>query len=259
MPTTSLWNCVWITGASTGIGRELALRVAATGAKVAISARSEEKLRAVAAEHPNITAYPLDVTSRDATIQVVRQITDAMGPIDLAVLNAGLWQPMKAREFDSQTCVQSMEVNYSGVTHGIDAVLDTMLERGAGHIAIVASIAGYRGLPNASAYAPSKAALIALSETLYQELTPLGLKISVVNPGFVETPMTRVNRFPMPFLITAEDAAQHILKGLQRDKYEIAFPWQLTSVLSLARIMPNWLFFIFARWFLTPSGGGKGD
>lgn len=241
------WKVAWVTGASTGIGRELALQLAREGVTVAASARSRDKLDALTREHSSIMAFPVDVTSREAMTSTARHISDQLGAVDLAVLNAGIWQPLRARDFDAGAAAQSMQVNYLGVANALESLIPQMVAAGKGQLAIVASVAGYRGLPKAAAYAPSKAALISLAEVLRIELAPLGLTVSLVNPGFVSTPMTSVNEFPMPFIIGPEDAAARILRGLVRGKFEIAFPLPLVAILKLLRILPNSLYLRLAN------------
>ncbi len=249
---TARWRIAWITGASSGIGREVALRLARSGVTVAVSARSIGALGALCAEHSGLFAYPLDVTDASAVADVVRRIEAEHGPIDLAVLNAGVWHPMGANNFAIDKISASMAVNYQGVANGAAAVMPLMMSRRAGHLAFVSSVAGYRGLPKAAGYAPSKAAVISLAESLTPDLAPYNVKVSIINPGFVATPMTSVNKFPMPFMITAEDAARRIVAGLSAGKFEIAFPWQLVTLMKIARVLPYPLFFWYARTFLSP-------
>lgn len=253
MGTALPWASVWVTGASSGIGKEVALLLAARGARVAISARSAEALAGLAAGHERLLAVPLDVTDRAACAAAIDTIERAQGPIDLAILNAGIWQPMGAAGFDAAKSAQSMSVNYLGIANPLERLIPAMTARGRGHIALTSSVAGYRGLPQAAAYAPSKAAVISLAETLAPDLARKGVKLTVINPGFVETPMTRVNRFPMPFIMAPQDAALAIVRGLERGRFEIAFPWQLVAMLKLARILPYPAFFWFARNFLMPK------
>lgn len=238
---------IWITGASSGIGRALAELYAQRGDTVAISARSADALDAVAASAPNIHAYPLDITDADAVSATAARIAGDLGAIDLALLNAGVWSQMGVDDFDTAKIRKSMEVNFAGTINCVGAVIGAMMRRRAGHIAIVASVAGYVGLPQSLAYGPSKAALISFAETLKPDLDRYGVTVSVVNPGFVETPMTAVNDFEMPFIISAEDAARRIARGIDRGKFEIAFPWQLVSGLKGLRRLPYSLFFRVAR------------
>jgi short-subunit dehydrogenase len=245
-----MWQTAWITGASTGIGRELAIALAARGTKVAASARSAEGLAALAAEQSGITPFPIDVTDGSAVSKAAMAIRGALGPIDLAIFNAGVWQPMGARNFDAGKCRTSMDVNYQGVCNGLEGVLADMIARRSGQVALVSSVAGYRGLPKAASYAPSKAALISLAETLAPDLARHGVKLSIVNPGFVRTPMTAINDFPMPFIMEPADAALRILRGLEKGRFEIAFPWQLVLPLKAFRLMPNRLFLWYVRTFM---------
>ncbi len=241
------WQNVWITGGSTGIGRELVSLMDGHVAHIAVSARSAEKLSALADAGKTVAAYPLDVSDKAAVKSCVTDIEDAAGPIDLAVLNAGAWKLMDVAEMDLAAVRTGIEVNYMGVMYALDALLPGMLARGKGHIAIVASVAGYRGLPRSIAYGPTKAALINLAEILRTELGPRGITISVVNPGFVDTPMTRDNPFPMPGIIPAPMAARALLKGLVRERYEIVFPLGFVLLMKLLRILPNAVYFWLVR------------
>ena len=244
------WNSVWITGASSGIGLELAKLLDGKAAQVAISARSAGKLRAAAQSAEYLTAYPLDVTDDKAVSKCVTEIEAAAGPIDLAVLNAGVWFPMEAEDFNLANVRTSIDVNYMGVMNALDALLPRMIGRRRGHIAIVASVAGYRGLPKSLAYGPTKAALISVAESLKAELRPHGITVSVVNPGFVDTPMTEENDFPMPGIVSVEEAARETLAGLEAGRYEIAFPKLFVLGMKALRRMPNALFFWVVRTFI---------
>ena len=246
-PVTGKWQIAWITGASSGIGKAVALELAGAGVKVAASARSVDALKALATENPLIKAYPCDVTDSAAMATAASQIAAELGPIDLVILNAGTWFPVDLKNFDPAMFQKTFDVNFLGVVRGIAAVLPGMRERRRGQIAIVASVAGYRGLPKAGAYGPSKAALINLAESLRPDLADLGITLSLVNPGFVATPMTAVNDFPMPFMIETNDAARRIVKGLASGRFEVAFPWQLVSILKIAQVLPYWLYF----WLLN--------
>jgi short-subunit dehydrogenase len=246
------WRTAWITGASTGIGSALAVALAREGVKVAASARSSDKLAELARTYPGIAPLPVDVTDPAAMALAARSIAGTLRPIDLAVLNAGIWEAMAARNFSAAKAARSMAVNYLGVVNGIEAVLPAMLERGQGHIAMVASVAGYRGAGPTAAYGPTKAAIINLAETLRNDLAARGVIVSVINPGYVATPMTSVNKFPMPYMVSAEDAARRIIRGLEKGKFEIAFPWQVVALTKLGRLLPNRLFFWYSRTILAP-------
>jgi NAD(P)-dependent dehydrogenase (short-subunit alcohol dehydrogenase family) len=234
----------WITGASTGIGRALALRLAGDGWRVAASARNADALAALGT---GIHAYPLDVTDAAACARAAEAIRRDLGAIDLAVLNAGTHFPTPAAGFDAQAVRGLIEVNLIGAANGLAAILPDMIACRRGRIAVVASVAGYRGLPTASAYCASKAGLIALAESLKFDLDPLGVKIQVINPGFVRTPLTDRNPFPMPFLMEVEDAVTRILRGLESDRFEIAFPRRFVWLLKALRLLPDRLYFALLR------------
>lgn len=242
---------VWLTGAGKGIGRALALALARRGDVVAASARTTADLTALidaAAGLPGrIVAFPLDVTDAAAVEASVAAIEDGIGAIDLAILNAGTHRPMTAREFDARIVRHLIETNLMGAAHGLEALLPRMLRRRAGRIAVVASVAGYRGLPTAAAYGASKAALIALCEALRPELAADGVSLSVVNPGFVRTPLTDRNDFAMPFRIEAKEAAERILQGLASGRFEITFPRRFTWGMKVLRCLPYPLFFALTR------------
>ena len=234
------WKLVWITGASTGIGREVALQLAARGVTVAVSARSAEKLEGMG---ENIKPYPLDVTDAAAVAKTIAQIEAELGPIDLALMGAGAYAPIAMDQIKPELFASIMNVNYMGVVNAVAALVPIMRQRGRGHIAWIASVSGYRGLPKASAYGPTKAALINLAESLKPELGALGLTVSVVNPGFVETPMTKANDFPMPFLMTPQDAARRTIDGLAKGKFEVAYPTRFVAILKFTRLLPYVIYF----------------
>jgi len=234
----------WITGGGSGIGRALALELAAAGWQVAISARSASALDAIAGPSGGrILAFPLDVCDPAAQLATLAAIEAQIGPLDLAILNAGTHHPMGLADFTAETAQRLMAVNYFGVVHGLAALLPRMGARRAGQIALVASVAGYRGLPSAAAYGPTKAALINLAESLRPEAVRAGIDLRLINPGFVATPLTDRNDFPMPDCISAEDAARAIRQGLAGSAFEIAFPWRFSRVMKLLRILPDRLFF----------------
>jgi short-subunit dehydrogenase len=233
---------VWITGASSGIGEALIAPLVARGARIAISARRAGALDALAerwrAEGADVRAFPLDVTDRAAVRAVVASIEEAFGGIDVAVLNAGSHLPGSGHRFDAAQYEDIMTLNFLGVVSCIDAVLPGMLARGRGYIAGMASVAGYRALPTAGAYGASKAALIYMLDAIRFDLEPRGIRVSVVNPGFVKTPLTDRNTFRMPMLMPVEKAAEALARGLEQERREIHFPARFTWILKLLRILP---------------------
>jgi short-subunit dehydrogenase len=234
------WKTAWVTGASAGIGKEISLQLAGRGVKVAATARSAGKLTALGA---GIAPYPLDVADAAAMTQAASAIEAELGQIDLALFVAGTYTQISIDRIEPADFACSMSVNYLGVVNGLAAILPKMLARGGGHLAWVASVAGYRGLPRAEAYGPTKAALINLAEALKPELGLRGVKLSLINPGFVDTRLTAKNAFKMPFLMKPEDAARLTIDGLAKDKFEIAYPWQLATMLKIGRILPYKLYF----------------
>jgi NAD(P)-dependent dehydrogenase (short-subunit alcohol dehydrogenase family) len=235
---------VWITGAGSGIGRALARSFAADGHGVAISGRRGDALAETADTDPDrISLHPLDVTDSSAAEQVVAAVESRIGPIDIAVLNAAAYAPTWVEDFDSDAFRRMIEVNLIGVANTLAPLLQRMRRRGAGTIVIVASVAGYAGLPGAAAYGASKAALINLAEALYPDARRFGIRIAVVCPGFVATPLTAQNDFEMPFLMEPEEACRRIRQGLESGRFEIAFPRRFVLLLKLLRRLPYSVFF----------------
>ncbi|HIJ62633.1 MAG TPA: SDR family NAD(P)-dependent oxidoreductase [Rhodospirillaceae bacterium] len=230
---------IWITGAGSGIGEALAIAIAGRGASVIASGRRAAPLKALEQRHPAISALPLDVTDAEAVTRAVA----GMGRVDTAILCAGTYLPTPGQSFDAATVRGLMETNLMGTVHCVAALLPGMLARRAGRLVLVASVAGYRGLPTAAGYSASKAAVIALAESLKTDLEGSGLRVNLVNPGFVDTPLTRQNSFPMPDLISAEAAAATILRGLAGRRFEIAFPARFAAVMKLLRLLPDRAFF----------------
>jgi NAD(P)-dependent dehydrogenase (short-subunit alcohol dehydrogenase family) len=237
---------VWLVGASTGIGRALAEHLHRLGATVIVSARSAPALEAFVAQHPGSLALPLDVTDL-AAVHSAAQAALAQGPLDLVCYCAGHYHAMRATAIDLDDLLQHQQINTVGVLHLLDAVTPALLARGSGHLSLISSVAGFRGLPRSLAYGPTKAALINLAETLYLDLHPHGLGVSVINPGFVETPLTAQNDFPMPALISPAQAAEAIIAGWSGGEFDIHFPKKFTRWMKLLRVLPYWLYFELVR------------
>lgn len=245
-----LSGIVWITGAGKGIGRALALHLARLGHTVVVSARTESDLVSLAAEasgHGRVIPLVLDTTDLEANARAVEQIESEFGQIGLAILNAGTHSEVTADDFNVSEFRRVIDVNLMGAVHGLSALLPVMRDRGKGRIAVVASVAGYRGLPTASAYSASKAGVIAMCEALRPELEATGIELTLINPGFVDTPLTQRNTFPMPFMITADDAATRIIRGLGKKKFEIVFPLRMAFAMKLLRHLPYAMFFAITR------------
>jgi len=233
---------VWIIGASSGIGEATASALHAQGARVVVSARQPAALAAFVSRHPGAEALVLDVTQRGAVHAAAAQVL-ARGRLDCVVYCAGYYNAMRASDLDVSDALRHLDVNYKGVLYLLESVLPALRQQGSGHLSLVASVAGYRGLPHSLAYGPTKAALIHLAETLALDLRGSGIGISVVNPGFVQTPLTAKNAFHMPALMTPPAAAQAILKGWAAGSFEIHFPKRFTRWLKLLRLLPYRAYF----------------
>lgn len=247
-----VWNGkrVWIVGASTGIGASLARALLRAGARLALSARRGELLHALAAEFPagQTTVLPLDITDKVGLLAAWAALRERWGGCDVVVVMAGDYVPMGPETLEHDAAENLLRVNLHGPLQVLECVLPDLLAAGAGNIALVSSVAGYRGLPRSLVYGPGKAAVINLAESLYLEVQPKGLGVWLINPGFVATPLTAQNDFPMPCLITAEEAANEILRGFARGDFEIHFPKRFTRVLKLLRVLPyRWYFALVRR------------
>jgi short-subunit dehydrogenase len=236
---------VWIIGASTGIGAATATMLLAAGARVALSARREDKLRDVAGGFAGARALiePLDFTDSRQLAQAQQRIFGAWGGCDLVLIVAGTHREIRAWELTATDADALLMINLNAPIAATAAVLPALLAQGKGAIGLVSSVAGFRGLPKALVYGASKAALINFAETLYLDLRPRGLGVYLINPGFVKTPLTDRNEFRMPALITAEEAAAEILSGLRAGRFEIHFPRRFTGVLKLLRLLPYRAYF----------------
>jgi NADP-dependent 3-hydroxy acid dehydrogenase YdfG len=229
---------VWIVGASAGIGAATARILLANGARVALSARRADTLTAVADDHPNALVAPLDVIDHASVLAARDEIVAQWQGIDLVLVVAGTYNEMRADHFDLSVANDLIDLNVRGVLNCLDAALPVLLKQGGGGIGIVGSVAGYSGLPKALIYGPSKAALINLAESLFLDLRPRGIAVYLINPGFVETPLTAGNDFAMPALISATAAAQKIVTDIEHGRFHIHFPKRFTNWLRLARILP---------------------
>ena len=228
---------VWLVGASSGIGRAIATALHKQGAKVYVSGRRAAELDEFAAEHPGAQALALDVCD-GAQVRVAAALVLAQGPLDLVVYCAGHFKEQGAADFDLKQMRRHLDVNYVGALHVLNATLGSLRSQGHGHISLMASVAGFRGLPRSLGYGPTKAALINLAQALYLELRAAGVGVSVVNPGFVDTPLTAQNRFRMPALISPQEAAREVIEGWARGRFEIHFPRRFTWPMKLLAALP---------------------
>jgi NAD(P)-dependent dehydrogenase (short-subunit alcohol dehydrogenase family) len=234
---------VWIIGGSTGIGRATAARLHAAGAHVVVSARSAAPLATFEHEHPGSLGLVADVTDAAGLRSATDTLLATYGRLDLVFICSGHYRPQRATAFDLAEALRHQHINYVGVLYVLDAVLPVLLRQGRGHISLAGSVSGYRGLPQALAYGPTKAALINLAEVLHLDLSAAGIGVSIVNPGFVDTPLTAQNAYAMPGLMSPEAAAQRIEAGWAAGRFEIHFPRRLSWVLKCLRWWPDRLYF----------------
>jgi short-subunit dehydrogenase len=243
---------VWVIGASSGIGEACAKALLLQGAKVAISSRRTERLNQIAhnGELNQSLVIPLDVTDDRQLQDGYKNILSAWGGIDLLLFVSGVYTPLRADNFDIKIAEQTIDANLLGPMRAVALVIPEMLKAHSGHIAIVGSVAGYSGLPKALAYGPSKAAIINFCENLYYDLLPAGVSVHMISPGFVATEATAQNDFKMPALISAEEAAQEILAGIQKGEFDIHFPKRFSRFLKFLRILPYPIYFWIVRRFV---------
>jgi len=235
---------IWITGGSTGIGKALAIKFASKGWNVAISARRIELLNEISNSYENISGFPLDVTNKEKCKEVFKEIKNKFGDIDICFFSTGTWDPKKEKEIDVEQIENVFKVNFFGTVNSIKAVEQYFRDKKKGIITIVSSIAGYRGLPNSTGYGPSKSALNNLAESLYFDFKRYNVRVCLVSPGFIKTPMTDKNDFKMPFLKTPEYAADKIYDGLiNKNDFELHFPKALTLLLKIFSFLPSKIYF----------------
>ena len=235
---------IWITGASSGIGKALAIKFAENGWIVAASARRENLLKELQNINQNIYPYPLDVTDIEKCKLTAKSIIDNLNGIDICVFGTGMHDPKSEKQFNLNKIREIMEVNYFGTMNSINSIYDYFSEKKNGQISIISSVAGYRGLPAAGAYCASKAALTSFTESLNFEMKMKNVRVSLISPGFIKTPMTDMNEFPMPMIKSPEFAANEIYKGLTKKKgFEIHFPKAFTFIMKFLQILPNNLYF----------------
>jgi short-subunit dehydrogenase len=244
------WKLAWITGASGAICGELARRLAAAGVTVAATARPSDRLYTLAAESEHIEAFPADVLKPQELKNAEARIERTLGPIDLALFGAGMYVPFNIRNIDLDGFHRTMALNVDGVINGVAAVLPSMLARKAGHIAIMGSLFGYAGWPENGSYGASKAAVINLAESLKLELEGTGVDVTIINPGFVDTPLNAAyDRKKKLYVMSRERCARKILEKLGGRPYEIAFPPQVAGFMKTVRALPRRVSLPLVGWF----------
>jgi len=239
---------IWITGASSGIGKALALKFAKEGWQVAASARRENLLDDLSKNNSNIHSFPLDVKNEDKVKKVFQDVIQKFKSLDIVMFCTGIHDPESEKELNSEKIREIMETNFFGTLNCIMAVSNFFREKKNGHISIVSSVAAYRGLPGAAGYCASKSALTSLAESLYFDFRRYNIRISLVSPGFIKTPMTEKNKFSMPMIKSPEFAADKMFIGLtQKKSFEIHFPILFTLMMKFLKIMPNWMYFFIVK------------
>jgi short-subunit dehydrogenase len=240
-----------VTGASSGLGRGLALWFARRGVKVYAAARRRENLEALANEAraagAHVEPVELDVANSDHTLARIRELDDFCGGLELVIANAGYAQETSGKRIKWETVKHTIDVNVTGAAATLSAVLPRMVERKRGHLVGVASLAAFRGLPRNAAYSASKAFLSTFMESLRVDLRGTGVHVTCLYPGFVRTEMTAQNKFNMPFLLETEEAVELMAKAIVQGKTWYAFPWQMAGLLGVVKRMPNALFDATAR------------
>lgn len=230
----------WLIGASEGLGRALAHRLSQAGAEVFVSARSKDRLDELVAELPNpARAVAVDVTDRAAIEAAAREI----GPIDGMVYLAGVYWPMQATEWNPEQAETMAQINFLGGLRAVGAVLPDMVAQGRGHIVLTGSLSGFRGLPGAIGYGASKSGLMHLAENLYADLRGSAVEVQLVNPGFIETRLTAKNDFKMPFIMSADQAAEEMFAHLDRGGFKKNFPMLFSWLFRLSQFLPDWAYY----------------
>lgn len=230
----------WLVGASEGLGREVAFCLSRAGAEVIVSARSEDRLKELVAELPGKSSYvTMDVADRAA----VEAAADKIGRIDGVVYLAGVYWPMKASEWDNEKADMMGEVNFLGASRVVGSVINDMVSRNAGHIVLVGSLSGFRGLPGAIGYSASKAGLMALAESMQADLRTSPIEVQLINPGFIKTRLTEKNDFDMPFIMSPEDAAKEVFEHMNTSHFKKSFPMLFSWVFRLSQFMPDWMYY----------------
>lgn len=234
----------WLIGASEGLGRALAHRLSAAGAEVIVSARSEDRLRALVDELPGLASYQVvDVTSRDS----VAAAAEAVGEVDGMVWLAGVYWPMTAQDWQADRAEAMADVNFAGAVRAVGAVLPGMIERGRGHIVLTGSLSGFRGLPGASAYGASKAGVMYLAEALHADLHGTGVQVQLVNPGFIKTRLTDRNDFAMPFIMQPDAAAAAVMRHMETHRFKRSFPLLFSWLFRASQLLPDWIYYRLIR------------
>ncbi len=238
---------VFLTGASSGIGEGLAIALAKKGAILGLLARREELLTELAAKCEvaggKVRYFACDVVDSDAVHVAAAKFRDEFGHIDIMIANAGIsGKSQETRDLVPSAVKEVIDTNLMGAVNAVHAVLPQMLERGSGHLVAVSSLAGFRGLPKSAAYSSSKAAMTAFFESVRLDVAQKGIDVTIIQPGFIRTPLTAGREKKMPFLMYLDDAIPHFISAIEKKKRFAAFPWQLATLVRIARFLPTWIY-----------------
>jgi short-subunit dehydrogenase len=238
---------ILITGASSGIGEALALALAKKGAVLGLLARREDLLRELAAKCEKAggvaRAYPADVTDPSAVEEAFQQFIQEFSTIDILIANAGIGGNSESvRSYHPQSVKKVIDVNLNGAVNAVYAVLPRMLEQGHGQLVAISSLAGFRGLPKSAAYSASKAAMTTFFESVRLDVKNKGIDVTIIQPGFIKTPLTAGRHNRMPFLMELDDAIPMFIKAIDKRKKFAAFPWQLATIVRAGKFMPAWMY-----------------
>lgn len=230
----------WLVGASEGLGRALAMKLSKAGAEVIVSARSEYRLKALCEELPGVSSYvTCDVSSRDD----VAKAAETVGQVDGMIYLAGVYWPQSAKEWNADEVEKMCDINFTGAARVVGQIIGDMVARDAGHIVLTGSLSGFRGLPGAIGYGASKAGIMYLAEGMYADLRKTGVRVQLVNPGFIKTRLTEKNDFAMPFIMDADAAANEIFDHMNTGAFKKSFPHTFGSMFRLSQFLPDWLYY----------------
>ena len=230
----------WLVGAGDGLGAALAHKMSRAGAHVIVSARSEEKLRALVEELPNEASYQTVDVADDASVVAA---AEAVGQLDGVVFLAGVYWPFGAQEWNAEQANAMADINFTGLVRVMGRVVPQFVTRNSGHIVITGSLSGFRGLPGSIGYTASKAGTLSLAECMYADLRQTGVDVQVANPGFIKTQLTAKNDFRMPFLMTPEEAADHMFRHMETKRFKKSYPGLFSLLFRGSQFLPDWLYY----------------
>ena len=230
----------WLVGASEGLGRALALRMSQAGAELILSARNSQRLVELSADLPGPSqVLAMDIADTDSVARAGGELRD----IDGVVFLAGVYWPMPAKDWNGADALAMANINFTGAFRVLDQVMEQFLLVDKGHIVITGSLSGFRGLPRSIGYSASKAGVMALAESLYADLRTTGIRVQIANPGFIKTRLTEKNSFNMPFIMSADEAADHMMRHMRSPRFKYSFPTLFSWLFRFSQFLPDWLYY----------------